>query len=283
MALEKKKVARGLQFGMEQNGIKYISNVPVERLEQLLEDIEDLAFPPVVSDKVVVLEMNNYYTFFLLEQLCALVPEMGDRPKLLEHQLPRYPHHVGNNLSKGYGVNDDVPSPVMNIKGRMKDVGSCLEKIARKTAQLHSVQSTYLQGHVNIHDVYGFKCVVVDKESEKEMERRLYHHPSFDKVSIDHHHKSNGYEARHHSFVWTGDLIPGLVFEVQIQTEEEWRRSQDDVLARHEKYKKEMLLEAHQSEGYRILALVLSREAKEAKTIKFIKNEFVREALLVRF
>ncbi|MBS3116847.1 hypothetical protein J4421_04600 [Candidatus Woesearchaeota archaeon] len=239
MALEKKKVARGLQFGMEQNGIKYISNVPVERLEQLLEDIEDLAFPPVVSDKVVVLEMNNYYTFFLLEQLCALVPEMGDRPKLLEHQLPRYPHHVGNNLSKGYGVNDDVPSPVMNIKGRMKDVGSCLEKIARKTAQLHSVQSTYLQGHVNIHDVYGFKCVVVDKESEKEMERRLYHHPSFDKVSIDQ--------------------------------------------ARHEKYKKEMLLEAHQSEGYRILALVLSREAKEAKTIKFIQNEFVREALLVRF
>ncbi len=267
---------REYSFGL-QRGRDYFSNVSREKLEALVGDIELRIPERKLQEKIIVLEMNETYHHFLLEELRQKFPELLTNIAFIEQNSPRYEHHLGKTIIRGYA--SLPPSFETALIGRMKDPGSALEKIARKASQTNSLERSIIPGHANFLDTWGYTFVLADRKSIEKAEQSLQKHPYFKLINREETKKENGYQALKNNYLWTGKIVPPIVLEVRFQTGEEWKMTQTD--APHEAYKKEMLACGHQRKGYQVI-IYMTQNGKMPQETTFLHHKFVEDVVVIK-
>ena len=284
--MDGKTSIKELHFGFLDGSNKVVSNVPNPRLEDLLKlavelDRSERNFLKPCGN-LVILDINEQYQDYLLNQIFDLFPEFSSEAVYRERDANYFIHHAQTGKIKGYDALNDS-SPIRSIYGRTKDIGSALEKVTRKAVSLKSIACKLLPGlHVNIADAYAYKIVVKDEETRDIVREKFRGSPKFSLIESEARRKANGYNAVHEVYMWNRNSIPNAALEVQIVTEAERLVNNYGRSTNHTRYSAGKLEKPRQLEGLQSVVFNKSDEGRLLTPRRF-RSPFAADAIVINY
>ncbi|MBT5022231.1 hypothetical protein HOK51_01365 [Candidatus Woesearchaeota archaeon] len=200
--------------------VEIVSNMNTLRTNQIVDIIsraDKVTHTQILhpAKKIIIAERNPAYLQEIVNKI--LLELMPENEHSWEHH--NMPHYVVCDGKVNFYENTSSDGLLVGVRARVKHPCSLGgEKIGRQIAEFGRDCELYDSHKLLIRDVYGMQLIAKTPEDVPSVEEKLRELPYFQILYHKHHHKSNGYHARHFNMVYENGnpIMRGLTLELQV-------------------------------------------------------------------